>query len=53
MGVAMVAAGVDITVIRSLMGHASLDTTNLYARANLETKRQALEQIDTSTRPAF
>jgi site-specific recombinase XerD len=52
MGVAMVAAGVDITVIRSLMGHVSLDTTNHYARANLETKRQALEQVDTSTRPA-
>lgn len=51
MGVAMVAAGVDITVIRSLMGHVSLDTTNHYARANLETKRQALEQVDTSTRP--
>jgi site-specific recombinase XerD len=52
MGVAMVAAGVDITVIRSLMGHVSLDTTNHYARANLDTKRQALEQVDTSTRPS-
>jgi Phage integrase family len=52
MGVAMVAAGVDITVIRSLLGHVSLDTTNHYARANLETKRQALEKVDTSTRPS-
>ena len=52
MGVAMVAAGVDITVIRSLLGHVSLDTTNHYARANLETKRQALEKADTSTRPS-
>jgi site-specific recombinase XerD len=52
MGVAMVAAGVDITVIRSLLGHVSLDTTNRYARANLETKRQALEKVDTSARPS-
>ena len=51
MGVAMVAAGVDVTVIRSWLGHVSLDTTNHYARANLETKRQALQQVDPSTRP--
>src|SRR5258708_37556313 len=39
-GVQLVAAGVDVTVIRNLFGHASLDTTNHYARANLETKRK-------------
>ena len=47
----LVAAGVDITVIRSWLGHAHLDTTNLYAQANLETKRQALNQLDPETRP--
>ena len=47
----LVAAGVDITVIHSWMGHAHLDTTNLYAQANLETKRQALNQLDPGTRP--
>jgi site-specific recombinase XerD len=36
-GVALVSAGVDITVIRNWLGHVSLDTTNHYARANLET----------------
>lgn len=41
----LVAAGVDITVIRSWLGHVSLDTTNHYAQANLETKRMALEQV--------
>jgi site-specific recombinase XerD len=51
-GVQLVAAGVDITVIRSWLGHVSLDTTNHYARANIETKRQAIERIDRSTRPA-
>jgi integrase/recombinase XerC len=41
----LISAGVDITVIRSWLGHVSLDTTNHYARANLETKRKALEQV--------
>ncbi len=50
-GVQLVAAGVDVTVIRSWLGHVRLDTTNHYARANLETKRRALDQVDRSTRP--
>lgn len=50
-GVQLVAAGVDVTVIRSWLGHAQLDTTNHYARANLETKRKALEQVNPSTKP--
>lgn len=41
----LISAGVDITVIRSWLGHVSLDTTNHYAQANLETKRKALEQV--------
>jgi site-specific recombinase XerD len=44
----LVAAGVDITVIRSWLRHVSLDTTNHYAQANLETKRKALDRLDTS-----
>jgi site-specific recombinase XerD len=48
----LVAAGVDVTVIRSWLGHANLDTTNHYAQANLETKRKALEQVDPKLRPA-
>jgi site-specific recombinase XerD len=50
--VSLVAAGVDVTVIRSWLGHESLDTTNIYARANVETKRKALEKVDPSMRPA-
>ncbi|MER8760524.1 tyrosine-type recombinase/integrase [Mesorhizobium sp. M0976] len=41
----LVSAGVDVTVIRSWLGHVSLDTTNHYAKANLETKRMALEKV--------
>ena len=51
-GVQLVAAGVDATVIRNWFGHARLDTTDLYARANLETKRKALEQVDPATKPS-
>lgn len=47
----LVAAGVDVTVIRSWLGHAHLDTTNHYARATVETKRKALEKIAGSCRP--
>lgn len=46
----LVAAGVDVTVIRSWLGHVSLDTTNHYAQANLETKRLALECIESPAR---
>jgi site-specific recombinase XerD len=49
--VSLVAAGVDVTVIRSWLGHARLDTTNHYARANVETKRKALEKVDKAARP--
>jgi site-specific recombinase XerD len=49
--VSLVTAGVDVTVIRDWLGHASLDTTNHYARANVETKRKALEKVDPTTRP--
>jgi site-specific recombinase XerD len=47
----LVSAGVDVTVIRSWLGHASLETTNHYAQANLETKRSALEKADPKLRP--
>jgi site-specific recombinase XerD len=46
----LVASGVDITVIRNLLGHVHLNTTNHYARANMDTKRKALEQV--SQRPS-
>lgn len=50
-GVMLVSAGIDVTVIRSFLGHSRLDTTNIYAQANLETKRKALEQAAASARP--
>jgi len=47
-----ISAGVDVTVIRSWLGHVSLDTTNHYAQASLETKRKALEQVDSKLHSA-
>lgn len=47
----LIAAGVDVVVVQSLLGHASLGTTNHYAQANLETKRKAIEQVDGAARP--
>lgn len=48
----LISAGVDVTVIRSWLGHVSLDTTNHYAQASLETKRKALEQVDSKLHSA-
>src|SRR5439155_1675813 len=47
----LIASGVDVTVVQSWMGHASLDTTYIYAQANLETKRKAIEKVDSKLRP--
>lgn len=43
--VALLQAGVDITVIRDYLGHASIATTNRYVSTNLKMKRDALEQF--------
>jgi site-specific recombinase XerD len=36
-------AGVNLVYIRDLLGHADISTTEVYARADTETKRQAIE----------
>ena len=38
-------AGVDFATISQWLGHASLDTTMRYARADIDMKRQALLQV--------
>jgi site-specific recombinase XerD len=47
----LLSSGVDAAIVQSWMGHASLDTTNIYAQANLETKRKAIEKVDSKLRP--
>lgn len=39
-------AGVDINTIRAWLGHVSLDTTNIYAEADLEMKAKALAHCE-------
>jgi len=39
-------AGVDINTIRAWLGHASIDTTNIYAEIDLEMKARALAKCD-------
>lgn len=38
-------AGVNLIYIRDLLGHVDLATTEIYARADTELKRQALEKV--------
>jgi site-specific recombinase XerD len=40
---ALLQSGVDLVTVRDLLGHQSVRTTNRYTRANMKTKRQALE----------
>ena len=42
-------SGVDINTIRAWLGHVSLDTTHIYAEADLEMKAKALAQCEIPT----
>jgi site-specific recombinase XerD len=39
-------SGVDINTIRAWLGHVSLNTTNIYAEADLEMKAKALSKVE-------
>ena len=38
-------AGVPLVIIRNILGHSDVGTTEIYARADLEMKRRALEKV--------
>jgi len=38
--------GVDINTVRDWLGHVSVDTTNIYARVDLETKAKAIAHCE-------
>ena len=42
-------AGVDINTIRGWLGHASINTTNVYAEVDLDTKAKALAACSPGT----
>lgn len=39
-------AGVSVVYIKDILGHVDISTTEVYARADLEMKRKALEKLD-------
>ena len=39
-------SGVSLEMIRDFLGHVDVKTTQIYATANLEMKRNALEKIN-------
>ncbi|MEW6602483.1 MAG: tyrosine-type recombinase/integrase [Nitrospirota bacterium] len=41
-------SGVDINTIRAWLGHASLNTTNIYAEVDLKMKAKALSHCEIS-----
>jgi site-specific recombinase XerD len=43
--IALLKSGVDFATISQWLGHASLNTTMRYARADIDVKRQALSQV--------
>ncbi len=38
-------AGVNLIYIRDFLGHVDIKTTEIYARADTETKRKAIENL--------
>ncbi len=44
-------AGVNLIYIRDLLGHADVSTTEIYARADAEAKRKAIESAYQSLTP--
>jgi site-specific recombinase XerD len=44
-------SGVNIVYIRDVLGHANISTTEIYARADVEMKRKALEKAYPSPAP--
>ena len=44
-------SGVNIVYIRDILGHSSIDTTDIYARADAEMKRKAIEKLASQVAP--
>jgi integrase/recombinase XerD len=48
----LLSSGADINTVRAWLGHASLETTNVYAEINLEGKARALAKCEVTGGPA-
>jgi integrase/recombinase XerD len=47
----LLSAGVEINTVRAWLGHASLETTNVYAEIDLEGKARALAKCEVTGGP--
>lgn len=47
----LVEGGVSLDIVRDFLGHADIKTTELYARANLEMRRAAIEKVSPAPVP--
>lgn len=45
----LVQKGVPLYTIKELLGHSSISTTEIYSHLNMETLREAVKKLDTST----
>ena len=50
-GMHLLQGGVSLDIIRDFLGHVDIKTTEIYARANLEMKRAALEKVSPTSTP--
>lgn len=50
-GMHLLQGGVSLDIIRDFLGHVDIKTTEIYAKANLEMKRAALEKVSTAPTP--
>jgi site-specific recombinase XerD len=50
-GMHLLQGGVSLDIIRDFLGHVDIKTTEIYARANLEMQRAAIEKISTAPTP--
>jgi len=48
-GMHLLQSGISLDMIRDFLGHVDVKTTQIYARANLEMKRKALEKVTDSS----
>ena len=52
-GMHLLQSGVSLEIIRDFLGHVDVKTTQIYARANLEMKRRALEEVADAPLPTM
>src|SRR4029453_8736957 len=50
-GMHLLQSGISLDMIRDFLGHVDVKTTQIYARANLEMKRNVLESMGDSPTP--